>query len=69
MASYKHGDIADIDFHYAHTSGHATVEDLQKFAAAFKPKMLVPIHTEFSGKYKEFFDNVVEIEDGKSFEL
>jgi hypothetical protein len=31
--------------------------------------MLVPIHTEFSGKYKELFDNVFEIEDGKPFEL
>ncbi len=31
---------------YAHTSGHATVEDLQAFAKALNPKMLVPVHTE-----------------------
>jgi len=67
MASYKRGDIAAVDFQYAHTSGHATVEDLQKFAAAFKPKMLAPIHTEFSGKYEELFDNVHVIDDNQNF--
>ena len=58
-----------VNFVYAHTSGHAEVKDLKEFANALKPKMLVPIHTEFSGKYKELFDNVFEIEDGKPFEL
>ena len=69
MAAYKRGDIPDIDFHYAHTSGHAPVEDLQKFAAAFKPKMLVPIHTEFGSKYKELFDNVRVIDDNQLLEI
>lgn len=29
---------------HTHTSGHASVADLKAFAAAMKPKMLVPIH-------------------------
>jgi ribonuclease J len=58
-----------VNFVYAHTSGHAEVKDLKAFANALKPKQLIPIHTEFSSKYKDLFDNVVEIEDGKIFEL
>lgn len=67
MASYR--DDPQVNFVYAHTSGHATVKDLEDFANALKPKQLIPIHTEYSGKFKEIFNNVVEIEDGKSFYL
>lgn len=58
-----------INFVYAHTSGHAAVKDLKDFASALKPKKLVPIHTEFSSKFKMIFDNVVVIGDGNPFEL
>ena len=40
------GATDEINFIYAHSSGHAPLKDLQKPAAALKPKMLVPIHTE-----------------------
>ena len=63
MAAYWRGEVPGIDFHYAHTSGHATVNDLQKFAAALKPKMLVPIHTEHGNKFKDFFDNIHVVDD------
>lgn len=69
MAAYRRGEIPGIDFHYAHTSGHATVVDLQKFAAALKPKMLVPIHTEHGGKFKEFFDNVYVVNDNQILDI
>lgn len=52
-----------VNFVYAHTSGHATVKDLKAFANALKPKRLIPIHTEFSCKYKEMFDNVTALTD------
>jgi ribonuclease J len=52
-----------INFVYAHTSGHATVEDLQEFAQAIKPKQLVPIHTEHSDQFDKLFDNVFEMND------
>jgi len=43
-----------VNFVYAHTSGHATVQDLRRFAAALRPGRLIPIHTEHarpSGSY------------------
>lgn len=55
IAAYKCRDVPGVDFHYAHTSGHAPAEDLQKFAAALKPKMLVPVHTEHGSKFRILF--------------
>lgn len=52
-----------INFVYAHTSGHATVEDLKAFAQAMKPKQLVPIHTEHSDQFSQFFENIFAIKD------
>lgn len=63
MKSYQDGSVNGIVFTYAHTSGHAVVEDLQKFAKALNPKTLIPIHTEYGYKYREHFSNVVEIQD------
>jgi ribonuclease J len=57
----------NIDFHDVHTSGHATVHDLQKLARAVNAKMLVPIHTEHSAGYKDYFANVQVINDGEVF--
>lgn len=52
-----------INFVYAHTSGHATVEDLKRFAKALKPKTLVPVHTECGEVFKNLFHNVVLLQD------
>lgn len=52
-----------INFAYAHTSGHATVQDLQTFARALKPKMLIPIHTEYGVDFKNYFENVFLLHD------
>jgi len=52
-----------------HTSGHAELEDLKKFASALNPKKLIPIHTFERGKYPELFDNVQILEDGEALEL
>ena len=52
-----------------HTSGHATVEDLEIFAKAIRPKILIPIHT-FEGKqYPKMFENVRILEDGELFKV
>ncbi len=72
---YGAADIAayrsdpQINFVYAHTSGHATVEDLKTFAGALKPKMLVPVHTENGNKYRDLFDNVQLVEDNYFLEI
>lgn len=63
IAAYQHDK--QINYVYAHTSGHATTEDLKKFAAAINPKILIPIHTEYGSMYKTVFKNVVEVKDNK----
>lgn len=50
-----------------HTSGHATVEDLQAFANALKPKMLIPIHTFERERYVSLFRNVRILNDEQMF--
>jgi ribonuclease J len=58
-----------VNFVYAHTSGHAPVEDLKKLAAALNPRMLVPIHTEHGEDFSQHFANVVTYNDGERWSL
>jgi ribonuclease J len=67
IAAYKHDP--QVNFVYAHTSGHATVKDLQKFATALKPKTVVPIHTEHAGSYNTLFNNVVTLPNNCNFNI
>ena len=67
IAAYR-SDPA-INFVYAHTSGHAPVEDLKTLAEALKPKMLIPIHTEHGEDFSHIFANVVTHRDGQMFDL
>jgi len=55
----------DINFVYAHTSGHAPVDDLQRLAKALNPRKLVPIHTEHGEDFSKIFANVVTLNDGE----
>ena len=54
----------DIPWQVIHTSGHASAVDLQRFASALAPRTLVPIHSLETGRFAEFFANVVQKEDG-----
>jgi len=67
IAAY--GEDPEVNFVYAHTSGHAPVEDLQRLAAALKPKILVPIHTEYASDFGDLFVNVMTLQDGVPFVL
>jgi ribonuclease J len=67
IAAYR-SDPA-INFVYAHTSGHAPVEDLKTLAEALKPKMLIPIHTEHGEDFSHIFANVVTHKDGQICDL
>ena len=53
-----------IPWESIHTSGHASVADLQRFATALAPRSLVPIHSFETDRFAEFFDNVDRKEDG-----
>ncbi|SDN00303.1 ribonuclease J [Daejeonella rubra] len=59
----------DIVYHSIHTSGHATIPDLMKFAKAINSNKIIPIHTAFPEKFKQEFEkngfsNVNLWEDG-----
>jgi len=58
-----------ISFSQAHTSGHASIADLKRLAAAIAPKMLVPIHTFDAQRFPEFFSDVVFKQDGQWWEI
>ena len=47
-----------------HTSGHASVADLRRLAAAIAPDRLVPIHSFGGARFRELFSNVTEEKDG-----
>ena len=47
-----------------HTSGHAWLADLRRFSSALAPSKLVPIHSFETGRFAEFFENVVRKQDG-----
>ncbi|HXV79747.1 MAG TPA: MBL fold metallo-hydrolase [Candidatus Binatia bacterium] len=61
----KHG----IPLTHCHTSGHASPQDLQRFAKAIAPKMLVPIHSFATHRFEEFFENVQMKEDRQWWEV
>jgi len=58
-----------IPFEIIHTSGHASIADLKRLAAAVKPKALVPIHTFEAEQFPALFDNVVLRQDGEWWEV
>jgi ribonuclease J len=58
-----------IPFEIIHTSGHASVRDLKRLAAAVNPRALVPIHTFEAERFPALFDNVVPRQDGQWWEV
>ena len=47
-----------------HTSGHASIADLQRLARAMDPMQLVPIHTFGASEFGNWFEDTVEHPDG-----
>ena len=56
-----------VNYVYAHTTGHALLEDLKRLSDALRPKMLIPIHTDYPEEFEEHFQNVFILKDGKKF--
>jgi ribonuclease J len=52
-----------------HTSGHASIPDLQRLAAALAPNRVVPIHSFGSDRFEELFDRVEQHLDGEWWEV
>jgi ribonuclease J len=63
-------DKNQVNIIKVHSSGHAYVEDLVKYAEALKPKNIIPIHTENADKYKDHFKaNIIKLGDGETLNL
>lgn len=58
-----------IGFDVIHTSGHASIPDLKRLAAAVAPRSLVPIHTFEADRFPSLFQNVVVRHDGEWWEV
>ena len=50
---------------HLHTSGHASIADLKAFAAAMKPKVLIPIHGIAWDRQSDGFSNITRLRDGE----
>jgi ribonuclease J len=61
----RHG----IPLHQIHTSGHASPKDLQRFAKAISPKVLVPIHSANPQNFRALCPNVECHADGEWWEV
>ena len=51
-------ELNNIDMIDLHTSGHASIDSLQKIIYSICPKKLIPIHTENPNLFAEKFENV-----------
>lgn len=54
----------DISLEVHHTSGHASVTDLQRLAMALAPKRVVPIHSFGGHRFSQYFAGVEQRDDG-----
>lgn len=64
LVKEKEMKMADI-----HTSGHADIPTLQRFAKAINANTVVPIHTFFPEEFKNLFDNAECHNDNETFEI
>ncbi len=54
---------------YIHTSGHASPSDLRAFAAAVRPKVVVPVHGAKWDEEAHGFGVVSHLVDGETMEI
>jgi ribonuclease J len=62
-------DEIGATFARIHTSGHASPNELEAFAAAVAPRHLVPIHSFDWDDHAGRFANVKRLRDGEAFEI
>lgn len=58
-----------IDLLVMHTSGHASVKDLQRLADALRPGRVVPIHTFAGHRFSDLFADVASAADGEWWQV
>ena len=52
-----------------HTSGHASIPDLQRLVTALAPKRVVPIHSFAPDQFVDLFSGVEQHPDGEWWEV
>jgi ribonuclease J len=57
-------EAREIPLSVVHSSGHASTEDLRRFAAAVNAREVVPVHTRHPERYHQNFNNVRVRDDG-----
>ncbi len=62
-------DARGIPLYQCHTSGHASVKDLQRLRKAFGNAVVVPIHTQQPDLFEETFGNAQVHPDGEWWEV
>jgi ribonuclease J len=62
-------DRVGVPWSIQHTSGHASVAELQRLAEAIAPGRLVPIHSFGGHRFSDYFDNVEPQPDGTWWEV
>ena len=62
-------ETRNIPLDLIHTSGHASIADLKRLAAAFNPRRLIPIHTFEGDSFAKYFDNVTRRHDGEWWDV
>jgi ribonuclease J len=67
IAAYQND--SQVNFIYAHTSGHATLDILIKMVQFLQPATLIPVHTEYPNDYEKHFSMVTALKDGEPFIL
>jgi ribonuclease J len=60
---------AGAEIAYIHSSGHASPSDLRAFAAAVRPKMVVPVHGAKWDEESYGFGKVCRLADGQTMEI
>jgi len=58
-----------IPMHKCHTSGHASVRDLQRLRKAFAGAVVCPVHTTDPIAFTQLFENVRVLTDGEQFDI
>jgi len=65
----RYFDDNGVEYHYIHSSGHARLSDLKRFAEAVTPGTVIPIHTYHPESFRKYFGKVKMVEDGERVRL
>ncbi len=64
MTKQKLTDVKG-ELHEVHTSGHMLSADIISFVKGVSPKTIIPVHTFEPGHFKDYFNNVTQLQDGE----